>query len=214
MELSAPGGVHVGPPAWSPAVLYRAIVPLPGDLSPARRGLMRRTETRVWSAVFLSMMVGWGTRVLIGQSTDDLGIAVFSHLVAALIPGLPVAVLVMRFAFGRNVALWRQEAHTARLEGALLVARTAAHRINNALAPVVGYAELLTLPRAGANDTPTSDASRASDAKVHTYAGRILEAATQAAAEVVLLQQIVRLEEDRTGPMTLLDLEASAGIPR
>ena len=183
----------------TPAALYRSLVPLPDDLSPERRGLMCLIEARVWSAVLLSMLIGWGTRVLIGQSTQDLASAAGAHLVAALVPGVPVAVLVMRFVFARNVALWRQEARAARLEGALLVARTAAHRINNSLAPVTGYAELLTCTAGGT-----------SDPQVRAYAERILEAAEQAAAEIALLQRIVRLEEDRTGPIAVLDLEASA----
>ena len=154
----------------------------------------------------------FGTRVLIGHSTDNLGIAAFAHLVAALLPAIPVAVLVMRFAFGRNVALWREEAHTARLEGAMLVARTAAHRINNSLAPVVGYAELLKATGSVAEDD-TIDARRASHLKVRSFAERIYEAALQASAEVKLLQKIVRLHEDRTGVVALLDLEASTRIP-
>ena len=42
-----------------------------------------------------------------------------------------------------------------------------------------------------------------------TYVERISEAADQAATEVLLLQRIVRLEEDRTGPIAVLDREAS-----
>ena len=37
------------------------------------------------------------------------------------------------------------ECETAKLDGALLVARTTAHEINNALGPVVGYADLMGL---------------------------------------------------------------------
>ena len=100
---------------------------------------MRRTEAQVWAAVLLSLLAGWGTRVVIGQSMDELWSSVVAHLIAALVPALPVAVLVMRFAFARKVALWRQEARLARLDGALLVARTAAHRVNNSL-PVLNVA--------------------------------------------------------------------------
>ena len=47
-----------------------------------------------------------------------IGDSAGAHLVAALVPGVPVAVLVMRFVFARNVALWRQnEAEIARLSG-------------------------------------------------------------------------------------------------
>ena len=182
----------------TPGAVYRALIPLPPDLSPSRSALMRLTETRVWSAVFLSMLVGWATRVFISHSTEDLGTAAVAHLIAALVPALPIAVLVMRFAFARNVALWREEAHTARLEGALLVARTAAHRLNNTLSPVAGYADLLTM---------TTAATR--DPKLLAYAQLIAAAAGQASAEVTLLQRIVRLEQDHTGPLAILDLEAS-----
>jgi signal transduction histidine kinase len=124
--------------------------------------------------------------------------AIVVHLVAALVPGLPIAVLVMRTVFARNAALWRQEALSARLEGALLVSRTAAHRINNALAPVGGYAELVLLATAGATDP-----------KVRAYVERIAAGAAHAAEEVALLQRIVRLEEDHSGPVSMLNLEAS-----
>ena len=162
---------------------------------------MRRTEAQVWAAVLLSLLAGWGTRVVIGQSMDELWSSVVAHLIAALVPALPVAVLVMRFAFARNVALWRQEARLARLDGALLVARTAAHRVNNSLAAVVGYADLLSVTTAGA--------APPDDAKVRDYARRIVVAAEQTAAQVHLLQQIVRLEEDPNSPIAVLDLDAS-----
>ncbi|HEU5316144.1 MAG TPA: GAF domain-containing protein, partial [Chloroflexota bacterium] len=38
-----------------------------------------------------------------------------------------------------------ERAERARMEGALLVARTVAHEINNALTPITGYAELLSV---------------------------------------------------------------------
>ena len=90
----------------------------------------------------------------------------------------------------------------ARLDGALLVARTAAHQLNNALSPIVGYAELLTmLP--GVRDNSTA----------RSYADLIGESASSAAELVQRLQRIVRLEETPSplGPdKPLLDLERSA----
>ena len=94
-----------------------------------------------------------------------------------------------------------ERAERARLEGALLVARTVAHEINNAMAPITGYAELLSL-------SPVV----ASDEKMVGFARRILWASTDVAAKVKLLQKIIRLEETESplGPdQTLLDLERS-----
>jgi len=92
----------------------------------------------------------------------------------------------------------------ARLNGALLVARTVAHEINNALSPVVGYAELLTLHPA-LQDDPV----------LGSYARLIGDAAHEAAAKVRQLQSMVRLQETTalSGPDTpLLDLAASSAV--
>jgi len=92
----------------------------------------------------------------------------------------------------------------ARLTGALLVARTAAHEINNALSPVAGYAELLTLHPALQDDPVLS-----------SYARLIGDAAHEAAAKVRQLQSMVRLQETTalSGPDTpLLDLAASSAV--
>jgi len=92
----------------------------------------------------------------------------------------------------------------ARLNGALLVARTAAHEINNALSPVAGYAELLTLHPAVQDDPVLGN-----------YARRIGDAAHEAAAKVRQLQSMVRLAETTAlfGPDTpLLDLAASSAV--
>ena len=93
-------------------------------------------------------------------------------------------------------------AERARLDGALLVARTAAHQLNNALSPIVGYAELLSmLP--GVRDNATA----------RSYAALIGESASAAAELVQRLQRIVRLEETPSplGPdKPLLDLDRSA----
>lgn len=96
---------------------------------------------------------------------------------------------------------YKDLAERARLDGALLVARTAAHQLNNALSPVVGYAELLaTLPQV--RDNPTA----------RSYATLIGESAGTAGEILQRLQRIVRLAETpsplgRDKP--LLDLERS-----
>jgi PAS domain S-box-containing protein len=95
-----------------------------------------------------------------------------------------------------------QEAERARqdkLEGALLVARTAAHELLNALQPVRGFAELLSLDP---------------DARVHprlaTLARHIIAGTLDAAERVRRLEQVVRLEENTTLPEhSVLDLERS-----
>jgi hypothetical protein len=90
----------------------------------------------------------------------------------------------------------------ARLEGALLVARTTAHAINNALSPVQGFGELLTL----------HPAVRA-DAMLLAYAENIVRGADLTAEHVRRLQRIVRLEEDDTFAVpqgAVLDLERSS----
>ena len=95
-----------------------------------------------------------------------------------------------------------ESAQRARLDGALLVARTAAHQLNNALSPIVGYAELLGMLPAVRRD-PTA----------RSYATLIGESASHAAELVHRLQRIVRLEETPSplGPdKPLLDLDRSA----
>ena len=107
---------------------------------------------------------------------------------------------------GQAVARLRLEEERdrrTRLDGAMLVARTVAHEINNALAPVVGYAELLGM-RSGVAQDPQSA----------TFAKLSVEAAEDAAAKVARLQRIVRLQEDVTplGPAhPILDMERSTG---
>ncbi len=90
-----------------------------------------------------------------------------------------------------------------RLEGALLMARTAAHRINNALALVVGYTELLA-----------QDLTVRADPRLAECARHALEGSLQAAEELGRLQRIVRLEEDTDVALSLpvLDLERSTAV--
>jgi len=92
-------------------------------------------------------------------------------------------------------------AQRARLDGALLVARTTAHELNNALAPVVGYADLLALqPEVMRNVT------------VAAFVSLIQEAAANTTTLVQRLQRIVRLEEvdSPLGPgKPILDMERS-----
>src|SRR5688572_30718598 len=136
---------------FTPAAPYRLLVPLPADLSPEKRATLRRIEATVWSFVLLSLLISWAAHLFIDLTSQGAPAAAGWHLAAALGPAVPVTVLILRSAFARSVAQARQEkrlhdleAREARLDGALLVARTVAHRINNAISPVAGYAELLT----------------------------------------------------------------------
>ena len=87
-----------------------------------------------------------------------------------------------------------------RLDGALLVARTAAHRLNNGLTPVVGFAELLAAHRAIAEQPALAARAR-----------QIVDGSLQAAREVRRLQRLIRSEEDTTMdlPWPVLDLDRS-----
>jgi signal transduction histidine kinase len=92
------------------------------------------------------------------------------------------------------------ELEAARLEAARLVARTAAHHVNNALAPVVGFAELLALaPEIQAHPV------------LKAYAEHLLAAGQRAAAAVSRLQHLTRLEVEPAAPhgFTVLDLDRS-----
>jgi PAS domain S-box-containing protein len=102
-----------------------------------------------------------------------------------------------------RVAREEAERARARLDGALLVARTVAHEINNALSPITGGADLLALDRVVA-DHPGRAA----------YLAMIMRAADDVAAKVRQLQSIVRLEEQPSGlgpGSSLLDMERSTG---
>jgi signal transduction histidine kinase len=74
----------------------------------------------------------------------------------------------------------------ARLEGALLLARTAQHHLNNQLTLTVGYADMVA-----------SDPRLPPD--LREYVEQILEGAQQAAATVDQLRRVTRLEEIEAG---------------
>lgn len=97
-------------------------------------------------------------------------------------------------------ALDEAQRENARLDGALLMARTVAHEINNALAPVVGYADLLELAPAVAGD-----------ARLLGYVRAIREGGTEAAQRIARLQRITRLEvaEGPTERLSVIDVANS-----
>lgn len=100
-----------------------------------------------------------------------------------------------------RVELENERATRARLDGALLVARTVAHEINNALVPVVGFTELLSLRPAVKMD-PVA----------RRYLTLMEEAAASMTEKVRRLQRIIRLEEttEHLGPdQPILDIARS-----
>jgi PAS domain S-box-containing protein len=93
------------------------------------------------------------------------------------------AVVVFRDSTDR-VRREEAERERTRLSGAMLMARTVAHELNNAISPIMGGADLLRL-------LPAVDG----DARASAYLRLIEHAAAEAAAKVRRLQGIVRLEE-------------------
>lgn len=187
--------------------LYRRLVPLPDDLPAARRMVLGRIEAGVWCSVLVTVMVTCAAHFLIGRATDGITAAAAWHIVAAFGPGVPATVLILRFAFARSVEHARQdarlneaEARAARLDGALLMARTAAHELNNALMPISGFAELLA-----------SRPAVAADAQARAFAGLIAGGAADMTLRVRALQQIVRIAEAEFEPagVPVLDLARS-----
>ncbi|HEY3081710.1 MAG TPA: histidine kinase N-terminal 7TM domain-containing protein [Chloroflexota bacterium] len=84
-------------------------------------------------------------------------------------------------------------AERGRLDGAVKTARLVAHELNNKLALLTGYGELLP---------------RASPADARRFAEKLLEGALEAAAIVARLQRIVRFEETEAD-QPMLDLDAA-----
>jgi uncharacterized membrane protein len=176
---------------------YRRLVPLPDNLVAERRDMLGRIEGMVWLVVGLVVLVTCAGRLLVDLAVHDMGGRVLWGVLVAAIPSVPATIVILRFAFRLAVRFARQQeelqearSRAVRLDGALLVARTAAHKVNNALSPVTGYAELLA----------HSSAVR-SDPQLAVYAAHVLEASEVAAAEVRRLQTIIRLEEDPDAPV-------------
>jgi PAS domain S-box-containing protein len=100
------------------------------------------------------------------------------------------------------------ERERARLDAAMLVARTAVHELTNALTPLAGYSELLAL-----------DPQVTASPKLTRYAGVIEVASRQVAERLRRLQHIVRLDAstvihaDHQDDLPLLDLERSTAPP-
>jgi K+-sensing histidine kinase KdpD len=90
----------------------------------------------------------------------------------------------------------------AQLEGVLLAARTAQHELNNQLAQVVGYADLLVLDPAVTEE-------------LAVLGREILAAAQEASGTVERLRRVTQVETiERGGPGPVLDLGRSTEKPR
>jgi transcriptional regulator with GAF, ATPase, and Fis domain len=86
----------------------------------------------------------------------------------------------------------------ARLDGAIKTARLVAHELNNQLAPVRGYSEVLAEMLEG---------------EPAVLAERIMHAAEASAATVARLQRIIRFEETEMAGFRMLNLEAATSPP-
>jgi hypothetical protein len=100
----------------------------------------------------------------------------------------------------------RAERERLRLDGALLLARTAAHELNNALSLPVGYADLLTQHPVVARDPA-----------LLAQVEQIRDGAQLAAQTLERLQNVVRLAEKPSpagNDLSVLDLDRSTIAPR
>lgn len=95
-------------------------------------------------------------------------------------------------------ALREEVAARGRLEGAVRTTRAVAHELNNRLAVVVGYTELLTLEL---------------DGEAATFARMAYDSAREASATLERFQQIARYTETDLGGDPMLDLDASTDTP-
>src|SRR4051812_35159839 len=128
--------------------LYRLVVPLPVDVPTAQRRLLLRIERRTWLLVLVVGLTAVLGHVLVGMLAPGVLPSLVGHGLVTTAAAVPITGLLLRQAFTHAAAVARQQAarraeqaEAARVEAALLVARTAARRVNNALAPLAGYAD-------------------------------------------------------------------------
>jgi signal transduction histidine kinase len=182
------------------------MAPLP-DAPPERRHLLVRIEQRVWLLVAAVVAATLAGQALIDIVSPNGVVEALWHVATTVVPSAAGTLVIMRFAFAQSAAsarqqeaLRREQERAIRLDAALLVARTAAHRVNNALTPVVGFSELLTLAPAIRQD-----------AALRAYAAQLCAGAQAAAREIQQLQRLIRLETDVNSPrgLPVLDVERS-----
>jgi signal transduction histidine kinase len=185
----------------------RTVPPIPEDVPVQTVRHLVRVEKIVWLAVATFVVVMLVAHAVVETLFHDPTAAVMHGLFLTVNAAI-ATVSILRPTRLRAIetareldALRRAREEAARLEGALLAARTASHRINNTLSPIAGYAELLTLHR-----------SVAADPTAARYAQQILQASVTVADDIAHLQRIIRIEEDPMGQtlgVPLLDLERS-----
>jgi signal transduction histidine kinase len=168
---------------------------------------MVRIEQRVWLLVAAIVAVTLVGQIVIDIVTPNGVVETLWYVVMTLVPRVAGTFVIMRFAFAQSAAaarqqeaLRREQERAIRLDAALLVARTAAHRVNNALTPVVGFSEQLALAPAIRQD-----------ATLRAYAAQLCDGAQAAAHEIQQLQRLIRLETDVNSPrgLPVLDVERS-----
>jgi CheY-like chemotaxis protein len=183
------------------AVRERRVVPVPDAAEWLRETLpwMSRRAARVIGRL---REVGQGTAVPITDGREVLGVlSVWGESLGE--PDMAAIELLGRQAGAALAALRHRAAERERdrLDGAMLLARTAAHAINNALGLTSGYAELLA-----------GHPAVASDPELSGYVAEILKGTAQAAERVGRFQRVTRLEETPS-PLgegrPLLDLDRS-----
>lgn len=188
--------------------LYRKAVPAPAALSNGHVDHWQRIERTVWVAIGVSLLatvlVHWAIAELAPNGTAQYVL----HTGSAIVQAFATTAFILRRVSAlvarrvqQEVALRAQRERALRLDGALLMARTVVHEVNNALSPVTGFAELLLV-----------DPAVQSHAKLQDYAHQIFSGAQQAAERVARLGRIVRLEEDTSfagAAVSVLDLDRS-----
>lgn len=176
-----------------------------GDLPKANRRLLRRHERLGWLSsvgfIVSYALVDHLTEILLPSSHHTIA---RTFLVAVL--SLSTTLVMTRLLLSQAARQIRQEEATraareeaARLQGALLAARTMQHHLRNQLALTAGYSELL------AND-------RRLPAALHAHAREAVAGVKAATETLDKLQRLTRLEEDSSlaGLPRVLDLERSA----
>ena len=125
-----------------------------------------------------------------------------AHWIHAHVAGVrdPAGTLTAVVLVTRDITeLHEAIAARARLDGAVLTARRAAHELNNQLAPLVGYGEILL----SQIDGPSAELA----AQMHA-------SAVDAARTLAQLQRIIRFEQTEFGGQPMLDLEAATDAGR
>lgn len=170
----------------------------PEDFEPAVRECTRAVSAGLDHQLEYRMVTAAGEvrwfRDLVRVVTDESGKP--KHL-----RGVMVDITEQKEADAERRHAEAEHAERLRLDGAMLVVRTMAHQINNSLAPLVGFSELLSQRTAVMQDP-----------QAMSFAKLLNEASDDLAQKVRRLQHIVRLEEDveTLGPdQPLLDVERS-----